>query len=176
MPKKSKPKKKPTPEHKRSKKSPTPMPSLVFNDGLAHSSEPLSSNLHQRPTGPRYSNYSKEARRYLWGGVILLSSIIFLLWGLSLKTQIATINWRTVPEANLIKANPTDWNTIFIEREANRSAAMAKESIRLALTQLNAASSSTTSTPETTTSTDSKLHLPNSLPTSSHESIKTLKQ
>ena len=155
------------------------MPSLLFNDGtvkntsrsspemkLPPSAEILSATVAKSAPTPRYSNYSPEARRYLWIGVTLLSGIIFLLWGWSLKLQFTAINWNALPEKKLLDVKPTDWNTIFAEREANRSAAAAKAKIRLLITELSAVASSTTSTPSiTSTSPDSDLSWPKTPPT-----------
>ncbi len=137
------------------------MPSLVFNEGTITESAtslpidfPASSELlsaSPRTRTPRYSNYSNEARRFLWAGVLLLTAIIVVLWGWSMKLQFAAINWNSLPEKKLLENNSTDWNKIFAEREAARSEALAKDRVRLLLTELNALAASSSSATQTTT-------------------------
>ncbi len=170
--------KKNSPVKNRSKKktSAAPMPSLMFNDTFSEStprsplSLPSSSDFlfesdRTSPRQPRYSNYSSEAKRYLYAGVILISAIIFVLWGWSLKKQIGSINWADLPEKKMLAARPTDWDSMFAEREANRSAQIAKNQLKELVNALSTATS-TSSTPATTSSTVPVSSTPKTLPSS----------
>lgn len=91
---------------------------------------------------------SPVSTRWMWAGVILVSSIIILFWGWSIKLRLTALNWMASPEQNLIEKNKSAWDKIFFDhKEKEKELQQLKEIINRII-----ATSSTIKT-ETATST-----------------------
>ena len=67
----------------------------------------------KEPTLLPYPAARPQAYRWLWLGVASFTVIIALLWGWSLKMQLAFFSWRASPESSLVNRARVEWNNIF---------------------------------------------------------------
>lgn len=111
-----------------SDKEATPMPRLIFTEGVLPAekavaqkivTQPLAEDaLHQKAEEQlfhitRRATYNSTNRTWMWIGVSTISIIIVFLWGWSLKSQILSVSWNKSPENQLIERTKANWQEAF---------------------------------------------------------------
>jgi hypothetical protein len=87
-------------------------------------------NIKKQKPQPEMVYISNEpARKWMWLLVITFAVCIFVLWGWSYKTKLASFNWQSTPESKIIANGQNDWDQLFREAEAKQNKEILKQQI-----------------------------------------------
>ncbi len=142
------------------KKSTADIPSLVFNEASFKTTK--KKPLPETP-GSAIQAYETvftqqaQAKRWMWIGVGSFLLMISILWGWSLKLQIASFRWSGSAEEKFLEENKKNWTEAFkpiaSSTPTETPQAKIKETIALILEASSTTTATTTATSTTPTTT-----------------------
>lgn len=104
--------------------------------------------LHDEQIRDALYRKNQVAQRWMMLGVVLIAGIIFALWGWSIKTKIAEVNWQQSSESLLVSKTKQNWDNAFKSETTDtdgQALDKAKAQLRTILGAITASSTATTS-------------------------------
>ncbi|MFH2018661.1 MAG: hypothetical protein ABII98_01585 [bacterium] len=136
---------------KKAKSGAEPMPSLIFNT-VQLDEQKKEDAVDSRQVFP--GNHG--TKKYMWGGVIAISGIIFFLWGFAMIAKISHFSIGGTPEGQLAASAKNDWDQMFEKTKTEEMKKQALDRLKNIIGQM-IVSTNPSSTPKNSTTDDDAL-------------------